>query len=306
MSVQALMASPLARGFFHRVIAFSGSMFSGLNLLPALRNAATVKAEKVSEAEQRGLKLAQSIGASSLSELRARPAEELLKASTGGAPPFGVATVDGWFLPNDVPSIFAAGKQNDVPMMIGWDANEGESFSPATFRLDTFKDHVRDQYGAGAETFWSIYPAATEDQGRASYVRYVRDLGFAFPVRTWARIQHKTGKAPAFLFFFERTPPDEPDRGAHHGAELTYAFHNIRRSQRPFNVADEKLSDAMSAYLVHFATTGDPNGANLTNWPSYDDRRDELLALGERIEPRQVPNKAALDFFETTIGRNRQ
>ena len=50
--------------------------------------------------------------ADSLAALRAKPADELLKASAAlSFPP----NVDGWLLPEDVYTIFEQGKQNDVP-----------------------------------------------------------------------------------------------------------------------------------------------------------------------------------------------
>ena len=41
--------------------------------------------------------------------------------------------VDGYFLPESVPAIFAAGKQNDVPLLAGWNHDEG-SFEIASVR----------------------------------------------------------------------------------------------------------------------------------------------------------------------------
>jgi para-nitrobenzyl esterase len=130
---------------------------------------------------------------------------------------------------------------------------------------------------------------------------YVRDLGFGFPARTWARVQRQTGKSPVFLFFFERAAPDEPKRGAHHGVELSYAFHTVGLSARPFEDVDRTLSDVMSSYWVQFASTGDPNGMGRPKWPAYDSRRDTLLVFGDKIEEHVVPQKAALDLFEASF-----
>ena len=57
----------------------------------------------------------------------------------------------------------------------------------------------------------------------------------------------------------------------------------------------------MSSYWVNFARTGDPNGRNLPRWPTYDEQRDALLVLGDRIETRPVPRKAELDFLESLV-----
>jgi para-nitrobenzyl esterase len=74
-------------------------------------------------------------------------------------------------------------------------------------------------------------------------------------------------------------------------------------STRPFQDADRKLADTMSSYWVNFATKGNPNGPGLPTWPVYDEQRDTLMALGDRVEPRPVPHKAALDFLEEHFRR---
>ena len=73
---------------------------------------------------------------SKLADLRALPAEKLLDPFI---PPqsrgfdFG-PDVDGYFLPEPVPAIFAAGKQNDVPLLAGWNHDEGISKLPSRRR----------------------------------------------------------------------------------------------------------------------------------------------------------------------------
>jgi para-nitrobenzyl esterase len=62
--------------------------------------------------------------------------------------------------------------------------------------------------------------------------------------------------------------------------------------------ADRKLSDIMSAYWVNFATTGDPNGEGLPNWPVYREKTDIALELGNEIRLRPELHKAELDFLD--------
>src|ERR1700722_200236 len=125
-SVSAQMASPLAKGLFQKAIGESGGAFfsGGLSFEPR-----SVREEK--DAKLVSAKL----GVSTLAELRAIPAQKLLDAF---APPksegfdFGPA-VDGYFLPDPVPAIFAASRQNDVPLLAGWNRDEGSydvAFSP--------------------------------------------------------------------------------------------------------------------------------------------------------------------------------
>ena len=105
-----------------------------------------------------------------------------------------------------------------------------------------------------------------------------------------------------YVFFFERAAPNAGDRGAHHGAEVVYAFNNVSLSRRPFVEADRGLSDTLSSYLVEFARGGDPNVGRLPSWPAYGAEREIVLAFGDGNEARVVPQKAALDFFESFFG----
>jgi para-nitrobenzyl esterase len=68
------------------------------------------------------------LSATTLEQLRAIPASELLedmvkKNEAGATTRFG-PVVDGYFLPESPAEIFAAGKQNDVPMLAGWNRDE--------------------------------------------------------------------------------------------------------------------------------------------------------------------------------------
>ena len=117
-SVSAQMASPLAKGLFQKAIGESGAAFysEGMSFDPLS------KREEV-DAKTASAKL----GASTLAELRALPAEKLLDVFGKPGPDafdFG-PDVDGYFLPESAPAIFAAGKQNDVPLLAGWNHDEG-------------------------------------------------------------------------------------------------------------------------------------------------------------------------------------
>jgi para-nitrobenzyl esterase len=231
--------------------------------------------------------------------MRAKSVEDLVKAANGDL--LSIAHVDGWLLPDHVENVFRAGRQSDVPTLIGWNANESSPVAPLTFSADTLREHVRRRYGAEQEAFERLYPAATDAEASGAAATYIGDLAVAFPMRTWARVQRRTGKSRVFVFFFERAAPGAGNQGAGHGAEVTYAFHNVGLSRRPFDEVDRAVSEVMSSFLVQFARAGDPNATGLPNWPVYDERRDTVLVFGDRIEARVLPRKAALDFFEAVF-----
>ena len=275
-AVNYLMASPLAKGLFQRVIGESGANFG--------------RHVTLAEGEQGGAKLG------TLGQLRAKSADELVKVQGSFRP-----VVDGWFLPEDVSAIFAHGKQSDVPLMAGYNHDETRVLAPwpANATLQTYLDQTRKRYGTFADEFLKIYPAASEEQAKESHYESSRDAGMGFEMRTWVRAQGKSGKAPAYLYYFTRTPPGPLAARLHayHAAEIQYVFGNLRAG-RPWEDADRKLSDAMISYWANFAATGNPNGKGLEKWLKYDAKIDPLMNFGDKIEVQHNVNKAGLDFFD--------
>ena len=285
-AVNALMASPLAKGLFHRAIGESGGIFSSMPTL--------------AESEKAGVRLTTELGIEQheLKVLRERSAEELLKATDGE---IMLAIVDGWVVPQDVHTIFARGKQNDVPLIVGNNADEGTALAPQMINTKAafFAAGVQQRYGERAPEFLKIYPAGSDEEAVHSFYAAYRDQVFGWEMRTWAAMQSHTGHQPAYLYYFSRRPPGPQSSrfGAFHGAEIAYVFGSFVWPF-PWEDADKKLSETIEQYWVNFATTGNPNGEGLVRWPAYDPAKDQALELGDEVKVRAQVNKAGLDFFD--------
>jgi len=284
-AVNALMASPLAKGLFQRAIGESGGSFSPMKTL--------------ADAEKAGERLATTMGASQdvLKSLRSKPAEELLKASDE---PTVRPMVDGWVLPQDVATIFARGKQNDVPLIVGFNSDEGTTLAPQGAQVTTtaFASGAQ-RFGNLTEQFLKVYPATSDVEAVSSFYSAYRDQVFGWEMRTWARMSTKTGKEPVYLYYFTHRPPGPQSQRlrAFHAAEIAYVFGTFFWPF-PWEDADRKLSETMSTYWVNFARTGNPNGEGLTKWPAYNPGTDQALEFGDQISVRSQVNKAGLDFFD--------
>jgi len=286
-AVSALMASPLARGLFARAIGESAAMFASPSRAPA----------SLDKAEAAGLEFMRKAGARSLAELRAAPAEAILAASPGlGFRPI----VDGWFLPRSPAEIFAAGEQSDVPLMAGWNKDEGFNFT--LLQGDDAKrphaDLVRAIFGERTDEALRHYLDGSPDIGAASARALGGDLVIIHPTWAWIEAQKQTGHADIFRFRFDRAPltPEgwfgersSRDAGAFHAGEIPYVFDNLHAVPWLIDDSDRALAKLASSYWVNFVMNGDPNGAGLPRWPSYRGADAAVMALD--TPPRAGPEE---------------
>jgi para-nitrobenzyl esterase len=213
--------------------------------------------------------------------------------------------VDGWVLPDDVPTIFAKGQQNDVPLIVGSNADEGSGLVPSTLTRDRFLDGAKRRFGSNLESFLRAYPATSDADAVSAEMARMRDERFGWEGRTWARMQTRKGKSKAYLYYFSRTPPGRNVSGwvgAVHGVEIPYVFNWVNSPQGPvlpWHDVDRSLARQVSEYWVNLASKGDPNGRGLVTWPPYEPAADLAMHLGDTVRVGPVPHKAALDFFDS-------
>jgi para-nitrobenzyl esterase len=294
-AVSLLTASPLARGLFEKAIGESGGQFR-----PPASHAGPAR---LADAEKAGLRMAEVLGARSVAELRALPAEKL--AAAGPARP----VVDGYVVPSPIWDIYAAGRQNDVPILVGDTDGEGDNLTPNPVSASRYAANVRATFGAEADRVLALYPAGSDEQAAKSQRALQRDWGFGWEMWTWARLQTRTGRRPAFLYYFDRRPPfpdSEPFRtwGVAHGAEIYYAFRNYDPAWK-WTEAEKRYSDVVSGYWVNFARRGDPNGPGLPPWPRYARAANRVMLFGATPRAAPLPHIRALRLFDRIAARMR-
>jgi carboxylesterase type B len=113
-SVSVIVASPLARGLFNRAIGESGSLVAKNDYL---------KTHAASEAVN--VAFAESLGKHTLADLRAMPAADLLAAAMKREEEEFSLDVDGYVLPQSCLDAYKAGDQAHVPLLAGWNRDEG-------------------------------------------------------------------------------------------------------------------------------------------------------------------------------------
>ena len=102
----------------------------------------------------------------------------------------------------------------------------------------------------------------------------------------------------SWFYFFNRQREGEvaASMGAYHGAELPYIF-DTHDDWLPTSKSDRELTQVIKNYWVNFAKTGDPNQANLTEWPVFTAESPEVLILGDRVVSSRHPNAAMCEFL---------
>ena len=301
-SVFALLASPMSEGLVHRAIAES-AWVTDTNMT-GLRQAGTF----VASAEALGSAWAAQVatdGDTSLAALRSIPAGELISRSGEAYQP--VIAIDGWFMPENGEDTFRAGKQLDVPLIAGTNADEGTLFIMMGMYQGkaAMEGAVRATYGAHSDPLLALYPVATEADARAAANQMLTDTWFLRATRVLLNGMSHVSSA-AYQYHFTRVSRSLPMLGAHHAAELGYVFNAFGGGlgslpEDSLEEADHRLAAAMIGYWTQFAKTGDPNMEGLPEWPAYTPDSRSFLELGEKIEVGSALGEERLDELDRIL-----
>jgi len=295
ISVSMLCASPLAKGLFEGAISESGGSFGPTR--PTTYPGENMKTLKQAEAD--GEAYMHKLGASSIAELRKMDAEKFIPS--GWAMAGGWPIVDGYVIPGDQHNLYEEGKYNDVPVLIGYNSDEGASFSHYKTPED-YIANVKKRYGKFADELIKAYPAGTNTVPKTAR-DLMRDAAFGWQTWSWARLQSETGKSKVFYYYFDQHPDYPKDspwagHGSPHGQEVAYVFNHIDPNSPHTSATDVKISDAMATYWTNFAKYGDPNGEGLPKWPAFSDANPEVMYFSQTPHVGPVPSAKSLQVLD--------
>ncbi|MBN1907017.1 MAG: carboxylesterase family protein [Deltaproteobacteria bacterium] len=263
--VSTLMASPMAKGLFHRAICESGTSIGGF-----------LNGRSLKEMEELGGKLFTKLGvdkeADPLKAARALPFEKIMEARDammkemqGDRTSMGLdeATIDGWFLPKSPLELFESGNYNAVPLITV--ANLGEITGPGGLLLPqlipAYVNMHEFQNKAGVKSYAAIFDQVPSKWRAAGAVStHAMEVLYVF-----GDYDNRSGWWPLMYGLAKQSGAKDPNDPG-------------------LTEADKRVSEAMMKMWAQFAKTGDPNVEGMAQWPVYDKKEDRYLYIADPLE----------------------
>ncbi|MGL4465506.1 MAG: carboxylesterase family protein, partial [Planctomycetia bacterium] len=313
-NVTHLMASPLAKGLFHRAVAQSGYFGeSTLDLTTSRGRRRSAHDQGIEYARQVGVDATDAVG---LAALRALTPQQLLAVKTSilgsvrdgeGGLKFG-PVVDGWVLPREPGEVWAAGEMLKVPFMAGSNLDDGSVMrgNVPVKKVLGYRLALRTIFGPDADAAEKAFPAADADEIADAVHRLTTVLAFRAPARRLVRWMEAAG-GDAWLYHFQRVPKvgRATKEGAFHGLEIGFVFGSLTNFGDP---VDRAVSADMRRRWIAFAATGDPNGTDPApepKWPIYRQATDEHLDFGDATTVGAKLDAARCDVVDEATRRRR-
>jgi para-nitrobenzyl esterase len=308
VSVHSLLASPMARGLFHKAIAESGGSRDSVLTARPMR-ADGVDPNYPVSAETIGINFARSMGIegtdqAAMASLRALSAEEVLRGAPAqpgsGAPSYETTpALDGKLVTETAETAYKAHRQPRIPLLLG-----SNSADTAGNRIRaTTKEQLFARFGQ-----WSAQAKAAYDRDGSTDLatlvsRANNDFGQAEPARFAADAFAANG-SPVYRYRFSYVQSAMQERmraGAPHGGEIAFVFGTLTaRPGSTLSPEDQAVSRTAQSYWVNFAKTGNPNSAGLPAWPRHDPSRDSIFEFRPDGSAGAGPDawKARLDVMK--------
>jgi para-nitrobenzyl esterase len=265
--VSTLMASPMAKGLFHRAICESGSSIGGF-----------LNGRSLKEMEEMGVRLFARLGVDKaddpLAAARELPFEKIMEARDammkemqGDRRSIGLddATIDGWFLPESPLDLFRSGEYNAVPLITV--ANLGEITGPGGLLLPqlipAYVNMHEFQKKAGVRGYAAIFDQVPSKWRAAGAVStHAMEVLYVF-----GDYDNRSGWWPLMYGLASQSGAKDPNDPG-------------------LTEADRRVSEAMMKMWTSFARTGDPNIPGMVEWPVYNKEDDKYIYIADPLEIR--------------------
>ncbi len=315
VSVHSLLTIPSAKGLFHKLISESGGGRDGV-LTGRPINKENADVLYAISAETIGLNFAKSKGIEredleALAKLRALKAEDIVDGGQETDGPNGPRTysgpiLDGKLVVETAESAYMAGRQPNIPLMIG---NCSAEIGGPFVSIAKTKEELFATFGDLALEAQKAYDSENNKSFNEVITKFNTDWVWGEPARMTA-MAFLSKKAPTFMYQFGYVSSANQQRspfGAGHGSEVSYVFNTLDAPRfgppsKPTE-AEYELAQKMNQYWINFAKTGNPNGNGVPNWPAYNKQTQDMLdvELDGKIIAKPDPRKARFDVIEKAM-----
>lgn len=264
-----LLATPSAKGLFHRAAVQSGS-----TLRQATREEATKEAEKLLKA----LNLTKR----NIADIQKVSWQQLLEAQIASQGAFRPVVAEGGVLPHHPFDPGAPMESADVPVIISTTLHDA-ALRLTNFDLDEkgLAGIFRERYGAKGAAILAAYrrdkPLSTP------YLIQAEAFTDATRGNSMRQAERKAalGRAPAYMYVWDwATPAFDGKFGAVHGHDVEASFNLLRNGIGGAGTREGALmSDRLATTWAAFAATGNPNNALIPDWPTYDAKRRATMVF---------------------------
>ncbi len=279
----SILATPAAKGLFHRAAVQSGSM---LKFVP--RDRATTSAEAL--LKQLG------IPKSRIADLQKISWQQLLEAQVAVGSGLGAGPVlDGKYLTHDPFDPAAPPESAEIPLIVSTtleDAALGLSnFTLSEAELKTLIDKRYKDKGADILAMYrKYYP---EKSPYLIQAMLFTDSGFRRSAIKQAELKAAQGRGAIYMYQWDWPTPSFGGRyGAVHGLDVSGSFREARDGNDMARVADQ-----LSSSWVAFAKTGNPNNSRLPPWPTFDAKTRATMVFGTPTQMENDPRGEIRGFW---------
>lgn len=307
--VNTLMAMPRTKGLFHKAINQSGSF-----------RTAMLEKEETQDIAKETISIL-GLDANSIDSIQNIPFADLVDASkkalkivaqkmqAAGKPVIGFGlnwgpSRDGVDLPYQLGSKEALGMSKDIPLLVGTAKNEFAPFMNMRFlgaSDNAIMEHIKKQYKEKADDYVKAVRKAYPNDTAAKDLLDVDTMfrpGAVYEAN--AKSALKDGASVYMYLFTWQSPVFDGKYKALHCMELPFMFDNIALANKMTggSQAAHDLAAKMSQSWINFAKTGNPNHADLPEWPTYNSSNTATMHFDTTSEVMPQMDKKLFEIVQ--------
>jgi para-nitrobenzyl esterase len=279
----SMLATPAAKGLFHRAAVQSGSM---LKFVP--RDRATASAEALLKQLE--------IPKSRIADLQKISWQQLLEAQVAVGAGVGAGPVlDGKYLTHDPFDPAAPPESAEIPLIVSTTLEDAAlgltNFTLSEAELKALIDkRYKDKAADILAMYRKYYP---EKSPYLIQAMLFTDSGFRRSAIKQAELKAAQGKGAIYMYQWDWPTPSFGGRyGAVHGLDVSGSFREARDGNDMARVADQ-----LSSSWVAFAKTGNPNNSRIPPWPTFDAKTRATMVFGTPTQMENDPRGEIRSFW---------